>query len=434
MTTTRNRRLAPLVGLALLVLGIYVASPIIQSGDGRLVVYEADSVIREQNLDLHEFGPIVDGFPCYREGDRILSRYPYGTSLVVTPVLAVLRGAGALVGDDPVATIRETFPRKLEKTLASVIAALAVLALMLMGRDVLGRTAPALLLGAIFALGTSLWSTVSRGLWQHGPLILLCALALLCLARGRDRDERRWPALAGAALAAGYAVRPTAAIPLGLAGLALLIAQRRAVVPFAAAAALVLLPSFAYNLWVYGQVAIPFYVQNGGFVSGVRSSLPEGLAGTLLSPARGLLVYSPFVLLAAAGVWMRRHRLGRVELVAIGSVLVIWLLASNTVDWAGGWSYGPRLLADTLPFLAFLMLPVLDAVTRPVRSWSPATRGLAAALVLTVGWSVFVQARGALSWSTQVWNVVPSAPGSTRIPSGSGTGAILSSCAQDTRR
>ena len=247
----------------------------------------------------------------------------------------VLRGAGALVGDDPVATIRETFPRKLEKTLASVIAALAVLALMLMGRDVLGRTAPALLLGAIFALGTSLWSTVSRGLWQHGPLILLCALALLCLARGRDRDERRWPALAGAALAAGYAAaRPPPSARPGRACTADRPAPGRGPLRRRCRAC----PPALLRLQPVGLWAGRDPVLRGERRLRLRRALvspAEGLAGTLLSPARGLLVYSPFVLLAAAGVWMRRHRLGRVELVAIGSVLVIWLLASNTVDWAG---------------------------------------------------------------------------------------------------
>ena len=32
---------------------------------------------------------------------------------------------------------------------------------------------------------------------------------------------------------------------------------------------------------------------------------------------------------------------------------------------------------------------------------------LAAALVLTAGWSGFVHARGALSWATQYWNAEP---------------------------
>jgi len=413
-----RRAAVAIAALAVAVLGVYCSSPVIQSGDGRLVIYEADSVLHEQNLDLHEFGGIVQGFPCYREGNRILSRYPYGTSLVTAPILAVTIAGGRLVGADPTSTIRERYPRHLEKTLAGIIAALAVAALALLGLEVLGRTAPAVLLAAIFALGTSLWSTVSRGLWQHGPLILLFTAGLICLARGLRRDDWRWISAAGLPLAGAYVVRPTAAVPLALGALVLLATRRRrAFAGYAAAAACVLVPSVAYNLWVYDQVAIPFYTMGSGFLgSGLRSSFLTGLAGTMISPSRGLLVYSPFLALAAAGLWMRRGRLGALDVVAVGATLIIWILASNTQDWSGGWSYGPRLLADTLPFLAYLMLPVVDAVARPVRSWSRPVAGLAAALAICVGWSVFVNARGATSWATQLWNVRPEPAGVQNDP------------------
>lgn len=388
-------------------MGVYLVSPVVQSGDGRLVVYEADSVLHEQNLDLHEFGPIVHGFPCYREDNRILSRYPYGTALVTAPILAAIVVGGRVVGRDPTATIREHAPRNLEKALASIIAALAAAALVVLAQEALGRVAPALLLGAMFAFGTAMWSAVSRGLWQHGPAILLFTVGLFCLVRGSRRDDWRWLSAAGFPLAAAYVVRPTAAMPLALTGLVLLATHRKAFAGFAVAAVCVLLPSLAYNLHVYGEPVVPFYFMNGGFIgSGLRPSFLTGLAGTMVSPSRGLLVYSPFVALAAVGVWMR-PRIGRVEIVAIGTVLAIWIVSANTKDWPGGWSYGPRLLSDTLPFLAYLMLPVVDAVTRPLRTWSPLTTGVAVFLVLSLSWSVFVNARGALSWSTQLWNMRP---------------------------
>ena len=376
-----------MLAVTLAVLGVYLASPVLQSGDGRLVIYEAQSVLTDGNLDLHEYGGSVHGFPCYREGHRILSRYPYGTALVTVPVLAAVRAGGSLLGDDPTASLTTLRPRTLEKTLASIIAAFAVLALMLMARSVLGRTAPAVLLGVLFALGTSLWSTVSRGLWQHGPLILLCALGLLFLARGRERDERRWPALAGAAFAAAYVVRPTAVVPLGFAGLALLIWQRRAVLPFAAAAALVLIPSFAYNLWVYGQIAIPFYVMNGGFLGGgIRPTFGEGLAGTMISPARGLLVYSPFVLLAAGGRvdaaavarerGARRRRLGARDLAPRVEHLRLARRLELRPAAAGGHPALPRLPHAAGARRGHAPRPHLDARDRRARRRPPAHGGV----------------------------------------------------------
>jgi hypothetical protein len=402
-----RRHWAALALFTAVVTAVYVASPVVQSGDGRLVVYEAKSILHEGNLDLHEYGAAVHGFPCYREGGRILSRYPYGTSFVTVPILAVVAAGGKLLGSNPTSRIRDEPPRVLEKNLAAIIAALTAAAIALLGVVVSGRLATGLLLGALFAFGSSLWSTVSRGLWQHGPAMLLMTIALISLVLGIRREDRRWIAGAGAAMAAAYVVRPTAVIPLGLAGIALLVTRPRAALAYGVGALVVLVPSVIYNLYVYDSPVIPFYFEGSGFLGeGLRSTFLTGLWGTVGSPSRGLLVFSPFLLLAAVGVAIRR-RPGLVELVAIGTTLLIWLVTANTIDWPGGWSYGPRLLADTSPFLALLMIPALDRIARPPRNWSTATTVTALALVLTAGWSVFVHARGATSWATQMWNPLP---------------------------
>src|SRR2546423_7651739 len=162
-----------LLAFTVLVGAAYLASPVLQSGDGRLVIYEADSIIHEGRTAINQYGTIVDGFPCYRVGWRILSRYPYGTAVLIVPFLLAAEVGGKAIGHDPTRQLREHPPRVLEKGLASVIAALACLALALLAFEATGRLAPALLIGALFAFGTSMWSSASRGLWQHGPLILL---------------------------------------------------------------------------------------------------------------------------------------------------------------------------------------------------------------------------------------------------------------------
>jgi hypothetical protein len=174
-----------------------------------------------------------------------------------------------------------------------------------------------------------------------------------------------------------------------------------------AAALAVLVPSVLYNLYVYDSPVIPLYFKGSGFLGeGLRSTFLTGLWGTTAIPSRGLLVFSPFLALAVVGVAIR-GRPGPVEFVAIGTTLVVWLVSANTLDWPGGWSWGPRPLSDTLPFLALLMIPALDRIARPYRTWSTATAVTAVVLLLAVGWSVFVHARGATSWATQLWNPRP---------------------------
>jgi hypothetical protein len=224
-------------GLTALIAALYIASPVIQSGDGRLVVYESHSEIHQANTDLSEFGGVVDGFPCYRVGSRIISRYPWGTSVMTVPLIAVAEAGGRLVGHDPTAQMGRHPPRTLEKGLAGVLAALGCLALMILALQMTGRLAPALLLGVIYALGTSMWSTVSRGLWQHGPLILLESVALIFLVRARQSGGRGWAIAAGLPMGAAFAVRPTAAVPIALVGLYLLLSERRAAVAYGVAVA-----------------------------------------------------------------------------------------------------------------------------------------------------------------------------------------------------
>jgi len=397
-----------LLTFAVLVFAVYEASPVIQSGDSRLVVYESDSLIRETDLDLREFGPIVHGWPCYRERGRALSRYPYGTAIVTAPLLAFAEAGASAVGADLTDSLTRRHPRQLEKALASAIAALAALALVLLAREVVGRLSPALVLGAAFAFGTSLWSTASRGLWQHGPIVLLTAIALTCLVRLCRLDERRWAVVAGLALGLAFVVRPTVAVAIALAALVLFVRDRRPALWFAGASALVIEPSIAVNLALYGTLIVPVYLPGRGpVVSGLSPTLGEGLAGTMVSPGRGVLVFSPFLAFTLLGLWLRRRRLNGLDLVAVGTILVLWFSTANTLTWDGGASFGPRYLTDTLAFFAYLIAPVFGFVVRPATRWTPAVAATAAILASAVAWSCFVHARGAWSWDTQLWNSTP---------------------------
>lgn len=387
---------------------VYTASPVIQSGDSQLVLYESDSLIRQGNLDVREYGPIVHGWPCYREGGRLVSRFPYGTAIVTVPFLAVAHAGGALVGRDPTQSLTQTHPRELEKVLASAIAALAALSLLLLTLEVVGRLGPALALGAAFALGTSLWSTASRGLWQHGPVVLLTGLAMTCLVRGRRVGDSRWAAAAGLLLGMAFVVRPTITAVIGLTALVLLFTDRQALTGYLGAATVVVAPSIALNLKLYGTVIAPVYLPGHSSVtSGLSSTLGEGLAGTMISPGRGLLLFSPFLILALLGLWLRRHRLNGLDVLAVGTILAIWFAASNSLTWEAGASFGPRFLTDTLAFWAYLIAPVFGLVIRPVRTWTPAVWATAGILIVTVAWSAFVHGRGAFSWATQLWNSKP---------------------------
>jgi hypothetical protein len=86
----------------------------------------------------------------------------------------------------------------------------------------------------------------------------------------------------------------------------------------------------------------------------------KGLAGLLISPGKGLLLYCPFVLVAILGLrqFGRTHR-GLAGLVAACFLFRLLFIASRS-DWHGGFCLGPRYLVMALPLLVLPLAAVVE--------------------------------------------------------------------------
>ena len=128
-----------------------------------------------------------------------------------------------------------------------------------------------------------------------------------------------------------------------------------------------------------------------------QSSWAESLPGLLISPARGLVWFSPVLVLglvSAAAVWRNpRHRpLIPLQLATAAMIL----LADKWFDWWGGLTWAYRSIVDATPYLALLLVPIVERVvaSRPLR--------VVCGLLLT--WSIAVQFIGAYSYSLMGWS------------------------------
>ena len=179
----------------LVVFAVHVQSPVITSYDSRWTIYTAMSLVRHANLDLDEYADLIRrdaGYGTERVGGHIYSVYPVGPVLLAAPLVGLADLAcRRLCPEDLDRVLRERpgAHGRLERLVASLVVAATATLVYRIGRLRLDGVAPALLLAGIFAFGTSAWSTASRGLWQHGPSMLMLALALALILGARDRPE-----------------------------------------------------------------------------------------------------------------------------------------------------------------------------------------------------------------------------------------------------
>ncbi len=222
-------------------------------------------------------------------GGHTISQYPVVLPVLVAPLylpaVGYLRLRGWTEGRlDHVA-------RVMEKLSASLVAALSASLLYLLLRR--RAAAPvALLLTLAYAFGTTTWVIGSQALWQHGmaELLVICALLLLT---GPCTTPRAIALGLLCGLIAGNRP-PDVILAAALGAYGLFWAGRSRAVLLAAAAVLPMVPVLLYNLGVAGHFAGGYGLR--GKARFFQHDLLPGLGGVLLSPTRGLLVFSPFLL------------------------------------------------------------------------------------------------------------------------------------------
>ena len=114
------------------------------------------------------------------------------------------------------------------------------------------------------------------------------------------------------------------------------------------------LVSLWWNWLRFGSALDSGYVESEAF----NGDWLFGLMGLLVSPGRGLLWYSPVLLLVPLGIGWFRRRARWLLLSSAGIALLYWLLYAKWYMWHGGYSWGPRFLVPVLPFLMLLSAPV----------------------------------------------------------------------------
>jgi hypothetical protein len=328
-------------------------------------------------------------------GGHVYSNKAPGLAFAAVPVYRLLR----LVLPPPSSSTGGTLFFLLRLATVGLASILAVARL---ARRLPPRAAP--LVAAALALGTP-FLYYARSFLSHTWSAALLFLAWDALRVAEERTAHRRVGalvflcglLSGWAVISEYTVVPFAALLILRAGARgawrrILVAALGAAVP-----AVLLL---AYQAICFGSPFTPSYAREAypAYAELARQPLfgltlprPALLLDYLFHPARGILVFSPFLAWAAAGFvqWWRSREERPDCLFAFAGTAAFFVLMCGYPNWHGGWSLGSRYLVPSFFFLAMAAGRALESPLSRRLFAAAAVFSVANFCVLTLTWPHF---------------------------------------------
>ena len=378
-------------------------------------------LLREGRMDLGPFASEINDQNSYstvQVKGRVFSAYPLFPVLLALPVISLYEywpaAAHYLIPYMPSADGPWEQDRRvrlsLEKTIGSLLMALSSVAVFFIACVYLSPFGAGIT-ALIFSFAGPTWSVLSRAAWPQDAAVLLMCFGLLALLH--SEKSRLVSALSGFFFALAYLSRPTAALAWMFTFIYLFSKDRTALLRYFLASIPVFVGFAIWNTALFGEFLPPYY--RSDLLGGIYD-FPIALAGNLISPSRGLLVYCSWcipVLVWTAWAW-RKGRLNGIEKLSacLGPALLVSVSISgkwwSSSCWWGGHTFGPRIMSDWLPFLMVLTAAYLKHTgeiknTGRMKAYSVQSVIFASLVCL----SVWIHAQGALRPQTLRWNTRP---------------------------
>lgn len=403
-----------------LTLSIFLFSRIHQVADSEYSMLLSQSLISHGSFTLDAYAlprhePVWHGYyfkngPVYQlevTRGHLYYHLPPGSSILSTPFVAIFNLFG-ISAANPDGSYDRRGEVIIEAELAALLMALLSVIFFYTARLLLTvKWSIVVALGG--ALGTQVYSTASRALWSETWGILLLGVVIFLLVRSEIGKRRFNPVLLASLLSWMYFVRPTFSVHIFAITVYLFIYHRRSMLSFAITGAAWLAMFVLYSWSHFGQL-LPNYYRANRLQFG---TFWEALAGNLISPSRGLLIYVPslfFVafLLARYRSFLVHQRLVWLSLAIIAGHLVI---ISSFSHWWGGHSFGPRFTTGLVPWFVLLCILGVHAMLKwreeRVEALSLGWGVQLACGALLLLMSAFINTRGAASHATWLWNMRP---------------------------
>ena len=379
--------------------------------------YIALSLVKAHNLDLDEYVPLfIRYYPDDMHqsqgmrlpytlvagkgmnGVHVVSTRGYGGGLTPYPVYLVAHCV------KPLSALEWQRLAALGKWTMIFISALSVVMLYLIFTQLEIAESWKLLLCAAFGLGTTLWTVASRETLQHAPAVLCIVSSLYLLIK--SEQEKSYFRYAAVPATLAIWMRPTTIVFFFCLALYGLVKRRDEMLLFS----LMALPFILFLLGLnYYYFLSPFTFPPSlieGVVAQAKTGSPHvwqtpyiiGLAGNLISPSRGLFVFSPFLLFCLLNIKYRDQVVPKPLMYFLSlTFAALTIFPSIHYDWWGGYSYGNRFLIEALPLLMILLANQIHTFEKhPVWRYS---------FYLTIALSLGIHLVGSMYYDYQ-WNVI----------------------------
>jgi hypothetical protein len=378
-----------------------VSHSLLTRGSIALEHYALPRYDSEWNGDHFKHGPI---YQLERIDNHIYYHFPPGTSFLSVPFVAAFKLAGiSTVNADGTYNLRNEV--RIQAALAAFLMAVLASLFFLTARLLL-PTAWSIIIALGGALGTQVYSTASRALWSDTWGILLLAVVIYFVLAAEVGKRRLKPVLIASLLAWTYFVRPTFVVPIVAITVYLVIFYRQIIPKYIATGTTWFILFMLYS-WIHYHHFLPSYYRANRLQFDLFWT---ALAGNLISPARGLLVYVPTLLFVGYLLIRYRRRLVRARLVWLSIVVVAIhiILISGFNHWWGGHSFGPRFTTGLVPWFVLLAILGIKAMLDS-RQQQAAGRFrpelICGGVLLLI--SAFINTVGATSHAAWLWNQRP---------------------------
>lgn len=344
--------------IASLALGIVILTGNVRytQGDSRYFLLTSQALLEHGTIRLDTYDEELDLTALVNGKDWMLERfqstghvynyYPVGTAMFAMPFVWI----GKRLGMDMTVPDHD---EAMQMAIAAILCISIFLLLFRLARAYVDEW-QAMLLALVFSFGTSLLSTLGTALWSQNFqtfFILLALLEIVEVERGKRENIR--PYWLGGLLFATWLCRPTSAVFILMVFVWVTLRHRRSLLKLVATSAVLMILFLLWSKLEYNRF-LPGYFNPAQWPW--KGSFLESWASLWLSPARGLLWFSPIVWFAFAG-WFRRDVRSQLLWLALwGWVLVHTVMAARSAMPWGGWCFGPRFFTELMPAFALLIL------------------------------------------------------------------------------